>query len=209
MGKGCNMAAAAKTRSKKVTSVTEKPLNSWVQSEISRLSETHGLEKSHFEAFAKFVIENHKKPEPKPPKPAKPPKPLTLPQLKAAVYKHFGVADTKALKLSGAFQLATSSIKNLDLSKRPGWETLYRKLIGVLPNEVNKQGYGCVNGIDIFKYDMPWRAFGLDPQTSTTAQIKTTYHSLSRIYHPDNRETGDARIFDRLTMFYKGLTETF
>jgi hypothetical protein len=200
------MAAAAKTRTKKVTSVTEKPLNSWVQREISRLSEIHGLEKSHFEAFAKFIIENHKKPEPKPPKP---PKPLNLPQLKAAVYKHFGVADTKALKLSGTFQLATSSIKNLDLSKRPGWETLYRKLIGVLPNEVNEQGYGCVNGINIFKYDMPWKAFGLDSQTATSAQIKAAYHALSRIYHPDNQETGDAQIFDRLTIFYKGLTETF
>lgn len=200
------MAAAAKTRSKKVTSVSEKPLNSWVQSEISRLSEIHGLEKSHFEAFAKFILENHKKPEPKPPKPLKP---LTLPQLKAAVYQHFGVADTKALKLSGTFQLATSSIKNLDLSKRPGWETLYRKLIGVLPNELNEQGYGCVNGINIFKYDMPWKAFGLDPQTTTTAEIKAAYYTLSRIYHPDNQETGNAQIFDRLTIFYKGLTEKF
>jgi hypothetical protein len=197
------MAVAAKTRSKKAVSITDKPLNSWVQSEISRLAEIHGLEKSHLEAFAKFVIENHKKPEPKPPKP------LTLTQLKAAVYKYFGVADTKTLKLSGAFQLATSSIEKIDLSKRPGWEALYRKLIGVLPNEANEQGYGCVNGINVFKYDMPWKAFGLDPQKATTPEIKTVYHALSRIYHPDNQETGDAQIFDRLTIFYKSLTEKF
>lgn len=200
------MAATTKTRSKKTASSAEKPLNSWIQNEISRLSEIHSIDKAHLEVFAKFIIEHHKKPEPKPPKI---PKPLTLTQLKAAVYKYFDVTDTKTLKLSGTFQLATSGIEKLDLSKRPGWETLYRKLIGVLPNEENEQGYGCINGIDIFKYDMPWKAFGLDPQIATIAEIKTAYHTLSKIYHPDNQETGDAQIFDRLTMFYKSLTETF
>jgi hypothetical protein len=203
------MAATAKTRSKKAASSAEKPLNSWIRSEISRLVETHGIEKSHLESFAQFVIEHHKKSEPKPAKTPKPSKPLTLAQLKAAVYKYFDVTDTKALKQSGAFQLATSSIEKLDLSKRPGWEILYRKLIGVLPNEENEQGYGCINGIDIFKYDMPWKAFGIEPETATNAQIKAAYHTFSKIYHPDNQETGDAQIFDRLTIFYKGLTETF
>jgi hypothetical protein len=197
------MAAATKPRSKKVASIAEKKLNSWIQNEIYRLSELHDVDKSHFEAFAKFVIENQKKPEPKPPKPP------TLAQLKTEIYKHFSVADLKSLKLSGTFQLATDSIEKIDLSKRLGWETLYRKFIGILPNEENEQGYGCVNGINIFKYDMPWRAFGLDSKTATTTQIKTVYHNLSKIYHPDNRETGDVKIFDRLTIFYKSLTEKF
>jgi hypothetical protein len=197
------MATATKPRSKKVASIAEKKLNSWIQNEIYRLSELHGVDKSHFEDFAKFVIENQKKTE------LKPPKPPTLAQLKSEIFQYFNVTDLKSLKLLGAFKIATNSIEKIDLSKRPGWEILYRKFIGVLPNEENEQGYGCLNGINIFKYDMPWRAFGLDSKTATNAQVKTAYYNLSKIYHPDNQETGDVNIFDRLTIFYKSLTEKF
>jgi preprotein translocase subunit Sec63 len=86
---------------------------------------------------------------------------------------------------------------------------LYRKLIGILPNEVGETGPGCVNGINILRYDRPWEAFGLDPKTATTEQVKTAYRNLSKIYHPDNRETGDAAVFNRLTVFYNSLTEKF
>ncbi len=95
----------------------------------------------------------------------------------------------------------------LDLSKRESWESLYRKLIGVLPDEEDDQGYGCINGINIFKYDLPWRVFGLNPKTATTEDIKSAYHKLSSIYHPD--KGGDAEIFSRLNVFYKSLTEKF
>jgi hypothetical protein len=197
------MAATTKTHQKKATTASEKPLNSWIKNEISRLAAIHGIDPVVLHEFAEFVVKEHKKKDPKPPKP------LTITQLKAEIYKHFKVKDTKALKLSGEFQVATSGIDTLDLSKKDGWEILYRKLIGILPNEKNEQGYGCVNGINIFKYDLPWKIFALDPGVANTAEVKSAYHALSKIYHPDNPETGDAKVFDRLTIFYKSLTEKF
>ncbi|MBD2328772.1 DnaJ domain-containing protein [Alkalinema sp. FACHB-956] len=196
------MATATQSRKKKAPSKTEKSLNSLIQNEIARLSEMHGISQSELESFAQFVIANYRKID-------KRPKPLKMTELKQAIFNQFSVTNLTELRKSGSFQLATSSLGKLDLSKIAGWEILYRKLIGVLPHEVNEQGYGCINGINIFNYDMPWQAFGLNPQTATTEQIKSAYRDLSRIYHPDNRETGDAKIFDRLTIFYKSLTETF
>jgi DnaJ domain len=207
--KDCIMATATQSRQKKASSTTEKPLNSWIQKEIDRLAEIHGISQSELESFAQFVIANQKKAEPKPPKPPKPLKPLPMTQLKKAVFQHFHVMKVPELRKSGSFQLATSSMGKLDLAKAPDWETLYRKFIGVLPHEENEQGYGCINGVNIFKYDMPWKTFGLNPEASTTADVKAAYHTLSKVYHPDNRETGDAQIFDRLTTFYKSLTEKF
>ncbi|MCY7276992.1 MAG: hypothetical protein LH702_25500, partial [Phormidesmis sp. CAN_BIN44] len=84
-----------KTRPKKVQQSTESTtveknmskitLNQLVQNEIARLAEVQGLDTATLEAFAQFVIENHKKKDskPKPPKVVKPEKvkPLTLAQL--------------------------------------------------------------------------------------------------------------------------------
>ncbi len=186
-------------------------LNKLLQDEITRLTEISNLSASAFEEFAQFVIANYKKKDPKPKvvKPPKAPKALTGAQLKEAICTHFDVKDAKELKKSSGFQLATSSMENLDLRKNAGWEMLYRKFIDVLPNEANEEGHGCINGINIFKYDMPWRAFGLDPKASTTEDIKSAYHQLSKIYHPDKSSTGNAEIFDRLTVFYKSLTHKF
>ncbi|MBM0743002.1 DnaJ domain-containing protein [Phormidium sp. CLA17] len=177
-------------------------LNKLLQDEIALLAKTHGISADVLEKFADFTIVNFKKKDPKP-------KPLTGKQLKEAVCKHFDVKDIKELKKSSGFQLATSSMGKLDLSKNAGWEMLYRKFIDVLPNEANEKGHGCINGINIFKYDMPWRTFGLDPKTSSTEDIKSAYHQLSKIYHPDTSSTGDAEVFDRLTVFYKSLTYKF
>ncbi|NDJ19151.1 DnaJ domain-containing protein [Myxacorys almedinensis] len=206
------------TTTKKQTPSAEKPkpdqsstskalLNDLIQNEISRISELQSVHSAILEEFAQFVIANHKK-KPKLPKVVKP-KPLTLAQLKAAVYEHFHTKDTTALKKSSTFQLATSGMGKLDLSKKDGWEALYRKFIGVLPGEDNETGKGCINGINIFKYDLPWRAFGLNRKTASTEDVKSAYRELSKIYHPDNRETGNADVFNRLTVFYKSLTERF
>jgi hypothetical protein len=180
-----------------------KKLTQRVESEIQQLVAEYGYSKSILEGFALFVLQKE------PTKRKAKSKGLTLAQLKQAVYQHFQVKNTPALKKAGAFQMATSGMGTLDLSKKAGWETLYRKLIGILPNEENEQGYGCINGIDLFKYDLPWRVFGLDPKTATTEDIKSAYRELSKVYHPDNRNTGDAHIFARLTLFYKSLTEKF
>ena len=130
-----------------------------------------------------------------------------LKELKQSIYKHFNVKDTEALKKSNSFKMASSSLKNLDFRETDTWERLYRKFIGVLPYEVNKQEYGTINGINIFTYNRPWQVFGLDPETATTQDVKNSYRKLSKIYHPDIPNTGDANIFNRLTIFYESLTE--
>ncbi|MBF2078061.1 MAG: J domain-containing protein [Synechococcales cyanobacterium T60_A2020_003] len=185
------------------------PLNSYLQNEIARLSEIHGVSTGVLEEFAQFVITNHKKKEPTAQKTATKAakvKPLTLVQLKAAIYEHFAVKDTTQLKKSGSFQMATDGIDDLNLGQKESWERLYRKFIGVLPGEENQQGYGCINGINVFNYFKPWQVFGLDPKTATIEDIKNAYYNLSKIYHPDNPKTGDASIFDCLTVMYKSIS---
>jgi hypothetical protein len=188
-------------------------LNKLIQDEISRLAELNTVSTSTLEEFAHFVVANHKKKDPKPKKLPAPKQPklkkLTLTQIKEAIYQHFGVNDTNSLKKSDSFQMATSSLEKVDLSKKDGWEIVYRKVIGILPGEDQEEGYGCINGISIFKYDLPWKVFNLDSQKASDEDVKSAYRELSRIYHPDNSETGDARIFDRLTTFYKSLTYKF
>ena len=193
-------AAVAKT-SKVQTPVT---LNSYLQNEIARLAKTHGVNTLVFEEFAHFVIENHKKKDPiiKSLKV----KPLPLAQIKAAIYQHFSVKNTTELKKSGAFKMATDGMDTLNLAVKDGWEKLYRKFIGILPGEENQQGYGCINGINIFNYFKPWQVFALDAQTATNQDIKNAYHRLSKIYHPDVPETGDAAIFDCLNVIYKSIS---
>jgi hypothetical protein len=189
-------------KSSKVSTSTS--LNSYLQNEISRLAEIHGISTSVFEEFAHFVIENHKKKE-QLSKVSKV-KSLTLNQIKAAIYQHFSVKNTTELKKSGAFKMATDGMETLNLTVKEGWEKLYRKFIGILPGEENQQGYGCINGINIFNYFKPWQVFGLDPQKATNQDIKNAYHKLSKIYHPDVPKTGDAAIFDCLTIMYKSIS---
>uniref|UniRef100_B8HYG8 Heat shock protein DnaJ domain protein n=1 Tax=Cyanothece sp. (strain PCC 7425 / ATCC 29141) TaxID=395961 RepID=B8HYG8_CYAP4 len=178
-----------------------------IETEIKRLASEYGYSSDVLKSFALFVLE--KETNKSRSNQLKKTKKLTLTQLKEAIYKHFSVKDTKQLKVSGAFQLATSGMGKVNLSSKEDWEQLYRKLIGILPGEEDEKGYGCVNGINIFKYDMPWKAFGLDSKKSTTDDVKVAYRNLSKIYHPDIPNTGDAAIFERLTVFYKSLTEKF
>lgn len=179
-------------------------LNSFLQNEIARLAEIHGINTCVLEEFAHFVVENHKKKDPVV-KPVKV-KPLTQAQLKAAIFEHFSVKNTTELKKSGAFKMATDGMDAPNLTGKDGWEKLYRKFIGILPEEENQQGYGCINGISVFNYFKPWQVFGLDPQTATDQDIKDAYRRLSKIYHPDIPETGDAAIFDSLTVMYKSIS---
>lgn len=134
-----------------------------------------------------------------------PQKSLTLRQLKEAIYKYFEVEDTDQLKKSDRFKMATDGIDKLDFSKRETWGFFYRKWIDILPEEQNQEGYGCINGIDIFKYHRPWQIFDLDRKTATEEDLKKAYHQLSKIYHPDIQETGDREIFERLEKMYKSL----
>ena len=109
------------------------------------------------------------------------------------------------LKESGQFKMATDGMDKLNFNQKETWEMLYRKWIDILPNEIDEEGYGCINGINIFKYFRPWPVFNLDPKTATQEEIKTAFYQLSKIYHPDNQETGDRKIFERLNQMYKSL----
>jgi DnaJ domain len=172
------------------------PLNEKINEKISQIALEHSIAIDILEDFANFVIKNHK---------IKPIKPLSLSQLKESVCKYFQVKGTPALKKDGSYQMATEGM-NLNLGLKESWEILYRKFIGLLPHEEGEKGADCINGINIFKYFMPWRVFGLDPQSASDQDIKNSYRNLSKIYHPDNPETGNARIFDRVNSMYQSIT---
>lgn len=198
---------AAKPRSSPLKTNAEREksseiaLNQFLQDEIARLSENQNIAAKLLEDFAVFVIENHKKKTPV----VKPVKPLALTKIKAAVYEHFGVKNTVELKKSGAFKMATDGMDGLNLGIRDGWEKLYRKFIDILPGEENQQGYGCINGINVFNYFKPWQVFSLNAATATREEIKAEYHKLSRVYHPD-MPTGDSKIFDRISIMYRSIS---
>lgn len=195
------MPRASKPKTQSKSEITKKEpktiqLNSYIKGEISRIIAKNNLSSQSLEDFAIFVINNYQKKV----------KPLTLTQLKDAIYQHFKVKSTPDLKKSGSFKMATDGMDDLNLGKKEGWEVLYRKFVGILPGEENQQGYGCINGINIFNYFKPWQVFGLDPASATLQDIKDSYRNLSKIYHPDNSETGDPKIFDAITIMYKSIS---
>ncbi|MBP0021952.1 MAG: J domain-containing protein [Cyanobacteria bacterium SBLK] len=176
-------------------------LNEFIAAEIGRVSDRYGVEAEVLESFAVFVVENYRKKPPKRPKV----KPLTMKALKAAVYEYFDVRSTTELRRSGRFQLATNDLEKFNLGHKKTWEMFYRKYVGILPDERDERGPDCINGLNIFKYFRPWDVFGLDPQVASDEEVKGAYRRLAKIYHPDVPETGDARIFDRLTVMYESL----
>ncbi|MCA2507937.1 MAG: DnaJ domain-containing protein [Microcystis sp. M54BS1] len=195
--------------------MTTNPLNSLILEQISHICEQYSIESRILEDFADFVIKNHRKKSPKPSltkskttatTTVKKVKPLTLTQLKQAVYAYFEVSNTTELKKSSMFQMATRAFDNINLSQRESWEKIYREYVGILPEEDGETGKHCINGINIFKYFYPYRVFELDPKTASKEDIKNAYYRLSKIYHPDNQETGDAEVFDCLTVMYKSIT---
>ncbi len=173
-----------------------------INEKISQIALEHSIAIDILEDFANFVIKNHKV---KPLKPSTKPKALSLSQLKESVCKYFQVKGTPALKKDGSYQMATEGME-LNLGLKESWEILYRKFIGLLPHEDGEKGADCINGINIFKYFMPWRVFDLNPSSASDQDIKMSYRNLSKIYHPDNPETGNARIFDRINSMYQSIT---
>jgi hypothetical protein len=133
---------------------------------------------------------------------------LSLSQLRVSVLTHFEAETTTQMKQRSAYKLGISGLK-LNLSKTESWEILYRKFIGVLPGEEQEEGTGCINGINIFKYNYPWRAFDLDPKVATLDDVKNAYRKLGKTYHPDAGLTGDRAVFERLTQFYNSLVNVF
>ncbi|AFZ54488.1 DnaJ domain-containing protein [Cyanobacterium aponinum UTEX 3222] len=180
-------------------------LNEIIYQEIERIAKEKGIEISLLKEFANFVIVNQKtKTSKKKVGKTKGKKPLSMTAIKKAVLDYFHVKDTKDLRKSSEFKLATESM-DLNFRQKESWETLYREFVGILPEEEGEEGVNCINGINIFKYFRPWRVFGLNPKTATEKEIKSAYRKLSKKYHPDNPETGNAQIFDRINTMYQSI----
>ncbi|MGD1899756.1 MAG: DnaJ domain-containing protein [Phormidesmis sp.] len=163
---------------------------------IQQLSSSEGIDARTLETFALFVLNNQR---------TKKPKALSMQALKDAVFAHFEVKNTTALRKSGAFKMATDGMDTLNLRLKTSWEQLHRQFVGTLPGEASQVGDDCINGIDIFEYFKPWTVFGLDAKTASDEEIKQAYRQLSKKYHPDNKESGSARIFDRINLMYRSI----
>lgn len=183
--------------------MTQVILTLQVQDEIARLTQDSQVDAKLLEEFACFVIQSSEQ------KSRQTDETLKIIKLKQAVYSRFNVTDTYELKKSGAFKMATDGMGKLNFRLKRTWELLYRKFIGILPHEKEKEGYACINGIDVFQYFKPWQVFGLDPKTATKADVKASYYQLSKLYHPDNLETGDRKVFEQLDAMYKSIIAGF
>ncbi|MFO7032333.1 molecular chaperone DnaJ [Limnospira fusiformis CCALA 023] len=183
--------------------MTQVVLDPEVKTEIDRLAQVRQVDSKLLEQFAYFVLEISQQ------KSSNKAHSLKTHELKKAIYERFSVKDTSELKKSGAFRMATDGMDKLDFRLQLTWETLYRKFVGILPHEQSQEGYGCINGIDIFKYFKPWQVFGLDPKTATKNDVKMAYYQLSKIYHPDNLVTGDRAIFEQVENMYKSIIAGF
>ncbi|NJM98587.1 MAG: J domain-containing protein [Phormidesmis sp. RL_2_1] len=177
--------------------MAKKSINPIILNKIQALSQTEGIDSHLLEEFALFVLENQR---------VKRPKSLSMTELKTAVFEHFDVNGTAALRKAGSFKMATDGMDKLNLRLKQAWEILYRKFVGVLPGEDSEVGDSCINGIDIFKYFQPWRVFGLEAKTASDEEIKQAYRKLSKQYHPDNQESGDSRMFDRINSMYQSIS---
>jgi DnaJ domain len=170
-----------------------------VHDEITRLVKVKNLDAQILEEFAYFVIQNSEN------NTQQPINSLRVSELKQAIYNRFNVKSTQELKKSGAFISASIGIDSLNFRSKETWEILYRKFIGILPGEENQEGYGCINGVNIFAYFKPWQVFGLNAKIATKNDIKDAYYRLSKIYHPDNPETGDRKIFEKIEVMYRSI----
>lgn len=187
------------------TKASKAKLNSFVLAEISRVLSLQEITQYTLEEFAQFVVANHKKKDPKPAKP----KALKSADIKAAVYDYFGIGDKRTatiLRKNSRFLMETEGMDLPPLSGLEGWKALYREFVGYLPGEEFQSGYGCINGVNIFQYFRPWRVFGIDPDSASPQDVKNSYYALSKIYHPDNSETGDAKIFDLIKNMYASIS---
>lgn len=186
--------------------MTTLTLDKQVQDEINRIShisESGKIPINLLENLAYLVIKTAKV------KSKNKDKSLSNNDLKKAIYNRFNVSNTQGLKNSGAFKMATDGMEKLDFRLKFTWKMLYRKFIGILPDEENQEGYGCINGINIFNYFKPWQVFNLDPKTATKEDVKNAYYQLAKIYHPDNLLTGDRAIFEQLEIMYKSILAKF
>lgn len=144
--------------------------------------------------------------------------PLKPREIAKAVATHFGSNNITELRRNKGFGMATSGY-DFDLKNLEDVKKIYRRHVGVLPDERFESGPSAINGIDVKKYFRPWDTFGIDPKTYDTiskdkakrksekarlqADIKKVFAGLSKKHHPDHG--GDPEVFAILDTMKKSI----
>ena len=126
---------------------------------------------------------------------AKKPKAMTLAAAKKAVLSNFGCKTVTELRKNKNFTMSMTG-ETIALKSKADWMKLYRRWIGVPPEERDQTGSNCINGINVLENFRPWHVFGLDSKTASKEDVKTAFRDLAKVHHPD--EGGDKQVFERI-----------
>ena len=122
-------------------------------------------------------------------------KKLSMKDARLAVLAKFGCKNATELRENKNFQLAFAG-ETVSLRSTGDWLKQYRKWIGVPQEERNAVGDYCINGINVLENFRPWHVFGLSAETATSEDVKQSFRTLVKIYHPD--AGGNGEVFERL-----------
>ena len=126
---------------------------------------------------------------------AKKPKAMTLAAAKKAVLSNFGCKTVTELRKNKNFTMSMTG-ETIALKSKADWMKLYRRWIGVPPEERDQTGSNCINGINVLENFRPWHVFGLDSKTASKEDVKTAFRDLAKLHHPD--KGGDKQVFERI-----------
>ena len=126
---------------------------------------------------------------------AKKPKAMTLAAAKKAVLSNFGCKTVTELRKNKNFTMSMTG-ETIALKSKADWMKLYRRWIGVPPEERDQMGSNCINGINVLENFRPWHVFGLDSKTASKEDVKTAFRDLAKVHHPD--VGGDKQVFERI-----------
>ena len=128
------------------------------------------------------------------PKPKKA-KGMTMTAAKQAVLSKFGCKNVTELRKNKTFSMSMTG-EVISLKSKADWLKLYRRWVGVPEEERDEKGPTCINGINVLENFRPWHVFGLDSKTASKEDVKESFRSLAKIYHPD--VGGDKNVFERI-----------
>jgi len=126
---------------------------------------------------------------------AKKPKAMTLAAAKKAVLSNFDCKTVTELRKNKNFTMSMTG-ETIALKSKADWMKLYRRWIGVPPEERDQTGSNCINGINVLENFRPWHVFGLDSKTASKEDVKNAFRNLAKVHHPD--KGGDKQVFERI-----------
>ncbi len=126
---------------------------------------------------------------------AKKPKAITLAAAKKAVLSNFNCKTVTELRKNKNFTMSMTG-ETIAFKSKADWMKLYRRWIGVPPEERHQTGSNCINGINVLENFRPWHVFGLDSKTASKEDVKTAFRDLAKVHHPD--VGGDKQVFERI-----------